>query len=483
MNNIKFKIIFVCLLIFSAVCYANMPYQSITDLQQNSDIENLKNKSKFDAARITMDTESLFNLTEAWQSRFGAGRLYGGEIRNNGDGSVSINSGCGIVKTIDGQIEEVPTGYDSAALSANKYVCWDSIPSLILTNNAYNYIYYDGDEDTIKATTNFYSISFYRDFTIGRAYRGDSDVTVRLCGTNLWNFDRRVQLFGEEVFPVVRGTGLILADEGTRYISVGAGVLWAELVNRFSIDAFNSTLATDSFTYWWYDGVSSYNSTPNNSQIDNFYYNNGGTLTELTANRYGVHWVYVVHDGSVHIVYGTKNYTLANAKLTTPPSQIPGLLSAYASLIGRIIIQKSATEITELASSFTQTFSSSLVTNHNDLGGLNNGDYIHLTAAEKVSFDNLLAEYDTIIYNTSILHESDTYFYYLEISDTSLGVDISSYNISVEIKDTTTISGAILWTGNFGSELEAYLLDETVYRVYSGLRTYLADEIRIRVYK
>jgi hypothetical protein len=830
MNNIKLKIIFVYLLIFTAVCYANMlPYQTITDLQQNSDIENLKKNSKFEAARITMDTESLFNLTEAWQSRFGAGRLYGGEIINNGDGTVHINAGCGIVKTVDGQIEEIPTSYDSAAISKNKYICWDTITSLTLTDNAYNYIYYDGAEDTIKATTNFYSISFYRDFTLGRAYRGNGDITVRLCGTNLWNFDRRVQLFGEEVFPVIRGTGLILADAGTRNISISAGVLWAELVNRFSVDAFNSTLATDSFTYWWYDGVSGYNSAPDSSQIDNFYYNNSGTLTELTNNRYSVHWVYVVHDGSVHIVYGTGDYSLANAQLTNPPSQIPGLLNAYASLIGRIIIQKNSPTITEISSAFAKIFSSSAVTNHNDLGGLNSGEYIHLTAAEKVTFDNIVTDtaewskiknipnmifpdsnisllkndsnfiqagdnmsllindsnfasfvyilegieskqqtekynsgvgattedasfsnpvfdytniegaggtedwvygtvsaginryrvelpndaalsnflaitsdyfnsnipdtaiikgvkinlelkstvyagkinelyffkndtilttpivndyvlnsvivtslslgsetnalgltradiadtfgiafrtqktsasttsfvyfwnynitiyyqdgktktgvifagdnisylvndsgfitasditnkadtphlhnisdvndlqtalnsklntadsglyttlaayadndtvynnyqakgdymlfsdsivitklselindsnfiyaYDTIIYNTELLQSSDTYFYYLEISDTSIGIDISSYNIAVEIKDTTTISSAELWTGNFGSEVEAYLLDNSVYRFYSRLRGYAAGDVRIRIFK
>ena len=90
---------------------------------------------------------------------------------------------------------------------------------------------------------------------------------------------------------------------------------------------------------------------------------------------------------------------------------------------------------------------------------------------------------DTIIYNSAILYASDTYNYYLEVSDTSLGFEISSYNISVEIKDTTTISGVEVWTGNYGSEFEGYLLDNTVYRVYSVLRTYYINEIRIRVYK
>ena len=182
---------------------------------------------------------------------------------------------------------------------------WGAVASLSLTDNAYNYICLDGTDSTLKATTNFYSISFTQDFTIGRGYRSGTSVIIRLCGTNLWNFNRRVQLFGEAVFPVVRGTGLILGETGTRNITVTAGVLWAELVNRFSTDAFNSSTG-GTFSYWYRSATpGAWTEATGNTQINNLNYDDGdGTLGTLTAGRYGVHWVYVVHDGSVHVVYG-----------------------------------------------------------------------------------------------------------------------------------------------------------------------------------
>ena len=392
---------------------------------------------------VVTDSESLFNLTEAWQSRFGAGRLYGGQIYDNGNGTVRIDSGCGIVKMVDGEIEQLPNSYDSAAISKNNYVCWDSVAALALVDTAYNYIYYEGASGTIKTTTNFYSISFYRDFTIGRAYREGNNIVVRLCGTNLWNFDRRVQLFGEEVFPIVRGTGLITSEVDTRFINITAGVLWAELVNRFSIPAFNSSLASDSFTYWYRDGLGGFIAIKDSSQIDNLRWDNNGTLTSLTSNRYGVHWVYVVHDGSVHIVYGRGNYTLALANAATPPSSIPGILNSYGTLIAKITIQQGATHIASISNPFTTVFNSSLVQNHNDLGGLNQGEYIHLTAAEKAKFDAL---YFTVLNDTDLFSDPSIIDDTTLITDTgcfviygdSYGItDLSKYDYSTQVKQDT----------------------------------------------
>ena len=428
-----------------------------------SDTTNLLKKTDYISGdSVVMDAESLFNLTEAWQSRFGAGRLYGGQIYDNGNGTVRIDSGCGIVKMVDGEIEQLPNSYDSAAISKNNYVCWDSVAALALVDTAYNYIYYEGASGTIKTTTNFYSISFYRDFTIGRAYREGNNIVVRLCGTNLWNFDRRVQLFGEEVFPIVRGTGLITSEVDTRFINITAGVLWAELVNRFSIPAFNSSLASDSFTYWYRDGLGGFIAIKNNSQIDNLRWDNNGTLTSLTSNRYGVHWVYVVHDGSVHIVYGRGNYTLALANAATPPSSIPGILNSYGTLIAKITIQQGATHIASISNPFTTVFNSSLVQNHNDLGGLNQGEYIHLTAAEKAKFDAL---YFTVLNDTDLF------------SDTSITAD-TQMDI---INDTSCF---VIYGDSYGIDLTdfdySYKINVNGYWVESSQLVYL-DEVNNRI--
>lgn len=332
-----------------------------------------------------------------WDNINSAARLWGGMITDNGDGSVAVAEGAGMIKSIDAGPETVPDSIDGGQGSSLHYVHWAADASVTLTDDAYNYIYFDGTDSTIKATTNFYSISFTQDFTLGRAYRDGTDITVRLCGTNLWNFNRRVQLFGEEVFPVVRGTGLLLSETGTRNIAITAGVLWTELVNRFSVDAFNSSTG-GTFSYWYRSATpGQWTQTTGNTQINNLNYDDGdGTLGVLTASRYGVHWVYVVHDGTVHVVYGQGDYTLTEAQEATPPATIPGLLSSYATLVGKIIIQKSASVFTSTESAFTTLFQTSGATVHNDLSGLQGGttnEYYHLTEDELLKLQDSVPTY------------------------------------------------------------------------------------------
>jgi hypothetical protein len=348
------------------------------------------------ASQVKMNID--FELKDWYDSVQSAGRLSGGEIIDNEDGTVTVQAGRGLIKNEsstanDGEVCEYG---NCAAISDIQYVTWEENSSVTLTDNAYNYIYYDGSDGTMKSTTNFYAIDYTQDFTVGRVYRMGTEITIRLCGTNLWNFNRRVQLFGEEVFPIKRASGMILSATGTRNIQVTGGVLWAELVNRFTTDTVN-TATTGNFTYWYRDGASDFTRQTGQTQINNLNYDDGdGTLGTLDNNRYGVHWVYVVHDSSVHVVYGTNSYTLSQAQLATPPSSIPGLLNAYGTLVGKIIILKSASSFAETSSAFTTTFSTSLVQNHNDLSGLQGGvagEYYHLNNSEYLELQGLSDNY------------------------------------------------------------------------------------------
>lgn len=320
----------------------------------------------------------------------GSFRIYGGEIIDNGDGTVKITAGRGMVHTLDGVIEGAATGSTSHWISPMVEVTWDEIPSYTgLTNNAYNFLYYDYETQTIKSTIDFYTISFHREFTIGRVYKTNNQIVARLCGTNAWAFDKRAQLFGEEVFPVVRAKGMIIGAGSTeRTITITAGVLWAELVNRFSVNAFDSS-GSGSFSYWYRNSPSGWITVTGQTQIDNIYWDdNTGTLNDLTTNRYGVHWVYEVHDSSVHVVYGQGDYTLALAQTATPPSSLPGLIAAYATLIGKIIIQKSSPTFYSIQNPFTTTFQASATTDHTDLSNLVWGSSKHTgTASTLAAFD------------------------------------------------------------------------------------------------
>ena len=327
-------------------------------------------------------SDRLINDVDAFEMVASASRLWGGVITSNGDGTVHITAGEGMVKTTSAGPEDIPTAVNEGQAGNVIRVTWEEVAALSLVNNAYNYIFYQKSTNSIVTTTDFYSINFTQDFTIGRGYRTDNTVVVRLCGTNAWNFNRRVQLYGEEVSRIdVKQGSLVIGNPSGRYISHNGGVLWAELVNRFTIDSFDTTQPFNKFTYWYRDGIGGFTGLIDYAQIENGVYDNGtGSLAPLSNNRYGVHWVYVVHDGSVHVIYGRGDYKLNEAEEATPPGSLPGLVDSYATLIGKIIIAKGASVFTSLESPFTKIFNSTGTALHDELGNRDLADQHPISA-------------------------------------------------------------------------------------------------------
>jgi hypothetical protein len=105
-----------------------------------------------------------------------------------------------------------------------------------------------------------------------------------------------------------------------------------------------------------------------------------------------------------------------------------------------------------------------------------------LTTSDTTKIEAMI-RFDTIIYNDTDLTADTTYAAYFEISDTSTGLNLSEYNIICEIYDTETIPASPEWTCNFGSELERFESNNTVYRMYVVLRDYPANYIRFRIFK
>jgi len=382
--------------------------------QVNPDAATIKTLYESNADTNAYDDAAVAKLSDLPDGEWlhnsnSSARLWGGIITDNGNGTVAIAAGEGLIKAQEAGAEDVPSTINQGQGSLLSVVSWTAVASLALVNEAYNFIFYDGNTGTIQATTDFSSISFTRDFTLGRAYRSGTDIVVRLCGTNLWNFNRRVQLFGEEVFPVIRASGMVVGDEGTRHFSLTAGVLWAELVNRFSTAAFNST-AADTYIAWYNDGA--WQQQTGQSQINNTQYNNYGVgLVNLSNNQYGVHWVYMVHDSTVHVVYGRDSYTLSEADAAQPPAELPGLLLSYATLVAKITIGRNDTELTSAESAFALQFNSSAIIPHDELSGLNVGDYQHLTSAQKTALTtgvNADAQHihgvEAVVYSTTHSH-------------------------------------------------------------------------------
>lgn len=352
---------------------------------------------------------------EFLNNQLSAGRLWGGVISQNGaTGKINISAGEGLIKTDSAGIscgsgkefECVPESINDGQGSDVSKVSWDNISGFDLAGVGYNLVYWDASAGTfaVSLKENFYSeFDFITDFTIGRVYYDGTDITIRLCGMNIWNFNRRVQMFGEERFPVERASGLIIGSDGLN-ITISSGVIWAELVNRFALfedGNFDSSQPDMNFTYWYRDSSSGWNKINEQSQLDftNTYWDDGtGVLNTLTPNRYGVAWVYVVHDDTVHIVLGQGNYAnLEQARVALEPNPIPGLLDAYATFVGKIIIQEGETSASEVLSPFLgNNLGQTSVTNHNDLSSIQGGsagEYYHLDYSDYINLINADSNY------------------------------------------------------------------------------------------
>ncbi len=133
-------------------------------------------------------------------------------------------------------------------------------------------------------------------------------------------------------------------------------------------------------------------SVPGQAQISNTQYNDiTSGLVNLDANRYGVHWIYIEYDGSLHAIYGQGSYKLSAAEGVEAPGSIPIRLSSFAKLAARVIIKKDAPNFTACESAYATLFPVSTPADHNDLGGIQGGavdDYYHLTAANRTALLN-----------------------------------------------------------------------------------------------
>ena len=292
-----------------------------------------------------------------------AGVLTGGAISDNGDGSITAAAGTGFIKTTDSNV------------GANLFFDWAEDTSVTLTDESDNWIYVDYNSGTpiVDAVASYTSLDLHTQIIIGKVYREGTEVHIIQIQQILSDFQRLSWQRSWERDMVVRTSGLSLSETGTRNIALSAGVIWAAL-DRITLSA-QDTSAADTFSYFYRDGIGGWTETTGNTQIDNINYDdNSGTPPPLTAGRYGVFWVYTSHDGNLYVQYGQGDYTLAQAQAALVPTPPPEL-TAVGTLVGKIIIQKSAGSFTSVESAFTQKFEGTTVSDHGALAGLSDDDH------------------------------------------------------------------------------------------------------------
>jgi hypothetical protein len=302
-----------------------------------------------------------------------SGAIQGFAITNNGDGTVNIATGTAYLRT---------TNDPYAPLI--RYVI-PAVTNLALTDNANNFVLvdYNGGSPaltvsisagTVNTTTN--SIAY----VISRV--GTTLDYISLVGQNVdANAKLRRRFLNSE--GLRRANGAVLTASN-RNLILTSGLYYSGLI-EVPTPAFNTSTGS-TFTYA-YENTGVWTRTTGNTQINNTQYSLNGVLTSIPTNDYRVDYTYILADNpsKLYVLMGTTTYAnISLARLAPVPTNLPSELQVLGTRVGRTIIQKDATT-TETTSEFATIYQAGTATLHNDLGGLNMGDFQHLTVAEKAN--------------------------------------------------------------------------------------------------
>lgn len=200
---------------------------------------------------------------------------------------------------------------------------------------------------------------------------------------------------------------LLLSELPTRIIKVDVGYIWQGHARVYLADSISNE--DDCYLNYHDTGVWTRSLI---TQYDNTQYDNGTDLANLTPNKYAVNWIYRVvatNISELNVFLGSSSYgSLADAKESQPPANLPAGIITNSLLVGRIIVKYGVDTASSIESAFDSEFRGSSVANHNDLANIQGGaigDYYHPT----------LVEY-TVLQNTSGTNTGDEVFEYADLA-------------------------------------------------------------------
>lgn len=414
-------------------------------------------------------------------------------ITDNGDGTVSVPTMQGMIRATNSDSAELIS--ISAPISA----------TLALTDLVDNYIYVEYNSgtpqivaDTTQRTDHNTNIS------VAKIYR--SGTVAHINELEHTHLGASVHHLADRFFavdPYARETGGVVSATGTRNFAITAGTFW------HGMESFNTTAsdtsATEDFRYYYRDGIGGWTQQTAQTQIHNTLYDDGsGTLATLSNNKYAVHWLYLELDSDLVVLYGRGDYTLLNAQRAQPPSDVPPEVETHGFIMGKVIIQKSASVFEEIDSAFDLVFTGTGVVPHNDLASLQGGastEYYHLDLTEFNFLDgqdqgvrttdgptfssttvSTLTDTGVVIAGTAGLLQTDHNGLSFITGTNRLGVnsvtptDTLDVNGTVNFSDTLTLSAltakSVLFAGTGGlvsEDTTNFVWDDTANRLGIGL--------------
>lgn len=306
-----------------------------------------------------ISTAAAIDLEDYINTSGSTALISGGVASDGGSGTIDVTAGEIYIRTTDSNIGEL----FSAEFAA--------VTGLALTDNSLNFIYaeYNSGAPQITATASP-SADVHTNVILAVVFRDGTD--VHISNVHIPSSQQNQLMSKRLVFvnALSRQSGSVTTETGTRNIAVTAGIWWLALI-ELAASALDTSSA-GRFSYW-HQNSGTWTEVATQAEIDNTQYNDTSSgLATLTANRYGVHWVYLAPDDSAyHVVYGVGDYTLTQAEEALAPGTLPPFFNNFhITLIAKIVIQKSASVFISVQNPFDVQFGQAVAENHDDLGNL-----------------------------------------------------------------------------------------------------------------
>ena len=332
------------------------------------------------------DVQDFLNLGQS------SGRLTGGALTAHAgpDGTLDISAMEGMIHTAN--TLGSPLIYFKKA----------AVASLALTDNAVNYIIITYTAP-LGVPTLTYSTSAtrpadntYNAFVVGRVWRATNNVEPITTGQNIYDMygrqqDRLLTKYG--AMDHASG-GIISAHATALRLTCTAGVWY---FGNSRIDTPSVGHVGDKFYVWYKTGggawtesglLTLFSEVFNGGGGNKVYetYQNGTSLGALTANFYGVYWIFTCPEGDLYVVLGDNKYAnIGAAQAASVPASLPPYCVNWARLIGRVIIKNSAAAFYSVESVFITQFQLSAATDHASLFNLAWASSAHIGMASRVA--------------------------------------------------------------------------------------------------
>lgn len=355
---------------------------------QNYDFDHVT----FPANKSIGTLPASYTLTDLMNYEWSAGVVNGCAITDNGNGTVSIAPGVGVIRP-------------SAGSTATLYGIGISAQANIsLTDQSTNYIYidYNAGAPLFSVST---SITSFNCMDKCIAYMVHRDGTLlHIVDAREQNVDgnrKTRQLFLKFSKFIHSSNGTSIGANGLA-ITLTSGSFFFMLQELPHIAFDTSVVGTANanvFTLWYRNGAGGWTSTASQKVVSTTVYdNNTGTPVTLGNNKFGATWFYIINDSpsELHAVMGEVEYpNQSSAVAASPPSSVPSIVDGLGVLVGFVVYEKSVVSFNNVLSSFSQTFTSSAATNHNGLAGLQGGainEYYHLSSSQNTQLNQLISK-------------------------------------------------------------------------------------------